>query len=420
MDKNKKRKRRLIKSGWFFISAIILFLAVYLGVSFLLTYGSSITTVVVKKGTLEDLVSCEGYIFKNSELVISTEAGYIDCLKKDDEKVKKGEAVVSIYKNEVDANLKKEISDITEKISALEKSVKYKTSIGADENKSEQSIAEEIKKIGRLTDKRDIQEISQIKKNINSILLRRTNKIDDNADETELQRLRVKLSELKAKQNEQSYTIYAQNAGTFVSKVDGTEELMSLKELEQNGITHKKMREISRFKPKTKVVTKVDVGEPVGKLVDNYKWVLVAEIPVSQSELLNVGDEIHMRFSDADEELISGTITGISGENSGNVIVKIKSNKYSKTVYRSYKSEVQLIRRTYSGIKVPQEALRVVDGKKGVYVLRGDLAKFIAVDIKYSDDNWVVVAESDSGGALKLYDEVILKGRNLYNEKVVK
>ena len=102
MGKNKKKKKSLIKSGWFFISAIILFLAVYLGVSFLLTYGSSITTVVVKKGTAEDLISCEGYIFKNSELILSPESGYIDCLKEDDEKVKKGEAVVSIYTNEID------------------------------------------------------------------------------------------------------------------------------------------------------------------------------------------------------------------------------------------------------------------------------------------------------------------------------
>ena len=419
MKKNKKRKKHLLKGGWFFVISIILFLGVYLGVSFILTYGSSITTTVVKKGSIEDLIVSDGYIFKNSELIISPEDGYIDCLKEDDEKVKKGEAVVSIYKNEIDANLKKEIADVTEKMTALEKTVKYKTSVGADENKSEQNIIEEIKKIGKNTDRGNIQEIAQIKKNINSILLRRTNKLD-NADETELNALKTKLEELKSKQNEQSHTIYAQNAGTFVSKVDGTEELMSLSEIEKNGITHRKLREISRFKPKTKVVTKVDKGDAVGKLVDNYKWVLAAEIPFNQSELINIGDEIYMRFSDSDEEPVKGVVENMSEEDSGKVIIRIRSNKYSKTVYRTYKSQVQLIKHTYSGIKVPQEALRIVDGKKGVYVLRGDLAKFVVVDIKYSDDEWVIVSESEKSGALKMYDEVILKGRNLYNEKVVK
>ena len=419
MKKNKKRKKHLLKGGWFFVISIILFLGVYLGVSFILTYGSSITTTVVKKGSIEDLIVSDGYIFKNSELIISPEDGYIDCLKEDDEKVKKGEAVVSIYKNEIDANLKKEIADVTEKMTALEKTVKYKTSVGADENKSEQNIIEEIKKIGKNTDRGNIQEIAQIKKNINSILLRRTNKLD-NADETELNALKTKLGELKSKQNEQSHTIYAQNAGTFVSKVDGTEELMSLSEIEKNGITHRKLREISRFKPKTKVVTKVDKGDAVGKLVDNYKWVLAAEIPFNQSELINIGDEIYMRFSDSDEEPVKGVVENMSEEDSGKVIIRIRSNKYSKTVYRTYKSQVQLIKHTYSGIKVPQEALRIVDGKKGVYVLRGDLAKFVVVDIKYSDDEWVIVSESEKSGALKMYDEVILKGRNLYNEKVVK
>ena len=419
MEKTQKRKKTSEKIGWFFITVLILFLAVYLGVSFSLTYGNSLTTVIVKKGTEEDLISCDGFIFKNSALITSSAAGYIDCLRADDEKVKKGEAIVSVYKNEIDANLKKEISETSEKIAALERTVSYKTTLSSDENKAEQSIAEEIKKISRLNDEKNIQEISEVKKNINTILLRRSNQ-EDKSEEEELKNLRAKLTELKTRQGEQASTIYAPIAGAFISKIDGTEELMSLTELEKNGITHKKLQEISRFKPNSKVVTKVSAGEPVGKIVDTFSWVLAAEIPVTQSELLNVGDEIYIRFSDSDEQPVKGVVSGISGENDGNVIVRIKSNKYSKTVYRSYKSEVQLIKHTYSGIKVPQEALRIVDGKKGVYVLRGNIAKFIPIDIKFTDNDWVIAAENEAEGSLKLYDEVILKGRNLYNEKVVK
>lgn len=419
MDKSKKHKKKTLRGSWFFIIAIILFLFVYLAVSFSLTYGDTVTTFVVKKGTTEELISCTGYIFKNSTIITSPEAGYIDCLKEDDEKVKKGEAVVSVYKNEVDINLKREIADIKEKIATLEKAVKYKSSVSTDDNKSDQSIAEEIKKLGKLNDTGNIQGVTEVKKNINSILLRRAN-LEDKADESELAILKSKLSELNGKMNEQSYTVWSNVAGAFVSKVDGTEELMSLSALEKNGITHKKIGEIKRFKPDNKVVTKVDAGEAVGKIVDNFAWVLAAEIPMSQSELLNVGDEIYIRFTDFEEEPVKGKITGISGEEYGNVIVRISSNKYSRSVYRSHKSDVQLIKHTYAGIKVPQEALRIVDDKKGVYVLRGDIARFVSVDIKYSDEYWVIVSENEQEGSLKLYDEVIIKGRNLYNEKVVR
>lgn len=419
MGKNiKPKKKHSKKSGWFFIIAVILFLLVYLGVSFMLIYGDSVTTYIVKNGTEEDLIYSEGYIFKDSEIVTSTEAGYIDCLKEDDEKVGKGEAVVNIYKNEVDAGLKKEILDLTQRIEALEETIKYKGSYN-ENNNSEQAISEEIKKIGKLSDKGNIEGIYEVKKNINTMLLR-GRESDDKSDEQELENLKAQLSELTARQNEEAATVYAESSGIFISKIDGSEALMSLSDLEENGITDEKISEIEKFKPESKLITKVNAGEAIGKIVDNFKWVLAVEIPVKQSELLSEGQEVYIRFSDSGEEPVNGTITSISDKNGENVILLIESNKYSKTVYRSYKSDVQLILNTYSGIKVPQEALRVVDGKKGVYVLRGELCKFIPVDIKYSDENWVIVSENDGDEALKLYDEVIVKGKNLYDEKVIK
>ena len=168
------------------------------------------------------------------------------------------------------------------------------------------------------------------------------------------------------------------------------------------------------------MVTKVDKGDAVGKLVDNYKWVLAAEIPFNQSELINIGDEIYMRFSDSDEEPVKGVVENMSEEDSGKVIIRIRSNKYSKTVYRTYKSQVQLIKHTYSGIKVPQEALRIVDGKKGVYVLSGMKINFVPVDILYSNESYIICdKKNENNNVLKLYDSVVVKGKNLYDGKII-
>ena len=68
---NKAKKRNHKKSGWFFIIALIVFLAVYLSVSFVLNAGNTLSTVVVKKGSVEDSIYSEGYIFKDSLVVTS-------------------------------------------------------------------------------------------------------------------------------------------------------------------------------------------------------------------------------------------------------------------------------------------------------------------------------------------------------------
>ena len=64
--KSKKKLNKKRKTGWIFIKAMVIFLFVYIGASFILNTGKSLTTVVVKNGFVEDVVECEGYIFKDS------------------------------------------------------------------------------------------------------------------------------------------------------------------------------------------------------------------------------------------------------------------------------------------------------------------------------------------------------------------
>jgi len=101
------------------------------------------------------------------------------------------------------------------------------------------------------------------------------------------------------------------------------------------------------------------------------------------------------------------------------MIFIVKSNKYVKSLYQTSKTNIQLIKNTYRGIKIPQKAIRIVDDKMGVYVQRSNFAKFIPVDIKYTDDDWVIVSDAESRGGIRLYDKVILKGKNLYDQKVI-
>ena len=41
------------------------------------------------------------------------------------------------------------------------------------------------------------------------------------------------------------------------------------------------------------------------------------------------------------------------------------------------------------------------------------------VDILYSNDNMMICKKSDEDGMLRLYDQVIVKGRSLYDGKII-
>ena len=85
------------------------------------------------------------------------------------------------------------------------------------------------------------------------------------------------------------------------------------------------------------------------------------------------------------------------------------------------KADCRLITTTYSGLKVSNDALRVVDGQEGVYVLVGQKIVFKPVEVIYSSDDFTLVSSSGSTGSrvLKENDEVVVGGKDLFDGKVV-
>ena len=80
-----------------------------------------------------------------------------------------------------------------------------------------------------------------------------------------------------------------------------------------------------------------------------------------------------------------------------------------------------VVKRSYTGIMVPGEALHQNEGEWGVYCLSGAFMKFKPVEWVYQGDGYYIVkpAASQSKG-LYLYDKMIIKGKNLEANKVMK
>ena len=81
--------------------------------------------------------------------------------------------------------------------------------------------------------------------------------------------------------------------------------------------------------------------------------------------------------------------------------------------------EMTAVLETYSGLQVNSKAIRFVDGKKGVYVLSGSTINFVPVNVLYSTDSYCICEEQTTGLRIRLYDEIVIKGKNLYDGKVV-
>ena len=90
------------------------------------------------------------------------------------------------------------------------------------------------------------------------------------------------------------------------------------------------------------------------------------------------------------------------------------------------KQNVQIIEESYTGYKVPSNAVRVINGKKGVYILSGNTVKFKEITVLVEQDGYFIVEERpsyyedpDCYDKLGLYDMIIVSGKNLYDGKII-
>ena len=129
--------------------------------------------------------------------------------------------------------------------------------------------------------------------------------------------------------------------------------------------------------------------------------------------------------------MIQMKVVSISSVTDGYATVVLTSNLMNPDIALLRKEKVKIIVDKFEGYKIPRAALRsaenngetaeISDGKKlGVYILYGQMVKFRYIDVlSFSDDYVIAAKDSENSDALKLYDLIITKGRNLYDGKII-
>jgi hypothetical protein len=81
-------------------------------------------------------------------------------------------------------------------------------------------------------------------------------------------------------------------------------------------------------------------------------------------------------------------------------------------------TDCEILFKQYRGIKIPKTAIHFVDGEMGVFVNYSNMVQFRKIDPMFEDENYVIVPSTPTASnQVKLYDSIIVKGRNLYDGK---
>ncbi len=214
--------------------------------------------------------------------------------------------------------------------------------------------------------------------------------------------------ETLSKSISRSGTIMAKHSGFYVGNTDGYESQTKYAEVEQ--ITPAGVNKLFALKPKPVKET------CIGRIVTEFNWYIVASVDTKNIEKLKKDAHVRIAFRSTAEE-IDGVVAAINVDGSGKAAVVLRCSRVDNVFLNMRREEVEIIFNTVNGFLIPADAVREENGKKGVFILRSNTVSFRPINVLWESDDYILTG--GEGNKVKRYDQIITKGKNLYDGKAV-
>lgn len=386
------------------------------------------TETVYKKQVFES-IDTNAYIIRDEREISDNGDGYANFVLTDGEKVGKNGVIAQVYQTEEQGLLKKKVKDLENEIERLKNLESFGIALSTSPSSIERQSYQELNNLLKSVNNDDYQKLKKSRNKILYLLNQRqiaTNKICDFSDK--INSLKQEIDNIKVQDDKETRTILADEAGYFVGKTDGFEDEFNYNNV--LNITPSQVKDlINNNTPKKKVSA---------KLVKNAVWYVVCN--VQKDEALNFYTDqwvdLSMPFVSADG--IKAKVVAINqSDKNSNAAIVFQCNYIDKNTLTIRKGPIKINIAEYNGILVSKNSIHekniVADNEtgdektvKGVYIKIGKQIFFKEVDIIFSSNDYVLCAfsldksKSNPYDTIKEYDEVVVKGKGLYDGKVVR
>ena len=225
----------------------------------------------------------------------------------------------------------------------------------------------------------------------------------------------------------QAFDVLSPYAGYFVSSVDGYESKFDFASLASETLTAAQVDALLKSEPD-------NYEGAYGKIIGQHTWYLLCNMPRGRASVVKKGYYVTVSFPEKGLYDLPMRVQSVSNRADDMVAVVFKCTLMNEALSSLRKEKAEITVKTYEGFRISNDAL--VDneqGMNGVYVLSGRRVVFKPIQILYHADNHVMATaavyykengEIDTEKTpdlpqLEAYDRVIVKGKNLYDGKVI-
>ena len=386
------------------IGIIAILIVCYLGYTIYLLIKEPTDVFTIEEGKVYLEETDIGYIIRD-ETVVKGEnyKNGMEQIKTEGEKAAKGESIFRYYsKNE--ESLIKQIADLDEKIQeaiATTQTSPYQSDVKLLENQIDQ-------KVELLNKTTDVAKLTEYKKEINELVTKKANIIGEKSPSgSYLKQLQDQRTSLENELNSGAEYITAPESGIVSYKVDGLEETLT----KENFSTLTK-EYLEKLNLKTGKI--IATSDECGKIINNFECYIATISSSQEAKNAKIGDNVKIRLSNNTE--IDAEIAYISQENEEENLIVLQIDKQIEELTNYRKISFDLIWWSYSGLKVPNQAIIEQNGLHYVVRNRAGYLTKILVNVEKQNEKYSIVSNytTEELKELGLTDSQIANNKTLY------
>lgn len=401
---------------------ILLMLAavlVYLGVYIFQGFSEPYQLVVTYSYELYDDVPLDGVVVRE-ERAVPGAVRMAEVLPQEGERVSAGAAVARIYQNETALADHRQTQELELELEQL----RYAMRRGDAVSDAKELDAQLVTDLAKLKSQLSTGELSQLADqglSIRSLVVKRTSDAATGADsvarlQQAAQDVEDRLNALTAASAQGTDLVTVTRGGVFSGMADGLEETLTPERLES--LT------VSELEGLQSQGAQADENA-LGKLITDSTWYYVAAVDDATAQRLTEGQDCQLAFSGDFNRQMSMTLERLGPDEEGRRVAVFSSDRYLNQVTLCRFLSARLVFETFSGIRVPDKALRVRENDDGttttgVYTLVGRQCEFKKVEVIREGEGFYLVKGADvNRKVLRPGDTIVLSSRELYDGKVV-
>ena len=431
--KNHRNRFRLVVGLLAVITVLTVVIQIFRG------QGKSVSHVTTVSAVEYETVETMIYAVRKEYIIEGIENAFLVPLIANGDRVARGETIAAAFPSDEAARSYTEYLEKTEEIEYYNRLSSYSLSQYTDFTSLTDNTYAAVYALSARTHTGDCQDMESLLSDFRSALTAKQTASGASSDFTaKISQLRVEADD--ALRNAGSFTsIAAAESGYFYADSDGFENVLTYDDISSIGVND--------IDGAFSALPEHRTAGVMGRIVNSFDWYFVCALDQSVANTFAIGDkyEVELPYNAVDPfKAEVYRINDATGDRAA-VVFRVRDVSTQLASLRSSFAAIRL--HAYSGYKIPSEAIRIVNGQRGVFILRNNIANFRTFDVLYSTDAYTIVdrcrdengeyvdsvkiddpsGEKDENGnpkkitisCLKLYDEVITEGVDLYDGKLV-